>query len=161
MGITCSQHSPSPRHCHQLHPVPQGPPTHHSSSGSSTETGLGGRATLAAASGKGEEGSSPPCHPPLHTSERKVPRTPTAGAGKVSACHRQNQSAGNHPRRARVTSHPWERCRRGVRAVTVASGLSPLPRHKPGGEGHQPKSHRLAVVGESGQGQDQRRTAGP
>lgn len=138
-GITRSQRSPGPGLRCQLHPAPRGPPTH-SSSSSSTQPGSGGKAALAAASGKGEEGLSPPCHPPPRLSERKVPRTPAAGAGKVSACHRHNQRDGNHPRQARVTSHPWERCRRGVGAVTASHGANRAD------EGHLQKSTGLAAL---------------
>lgn len=165
MSITRSRCSPGPGLRCQLHPAPQGPPTRSNSSSSSTQPGLGGGATLAAASGKGEEGLSPPCHPPPHLSKRKVPRTPAAGAGKVSACHRQNQRDGNHPRQARVTSHPWECCRRGVGAVTASHGANRAD------EGHLQKSTRLAAPsipqaavgrGKSGQGQaiHQRTAAG-
>lgn len=139
-GITRSQRSPGPGLRCQLHPAPRGPPTHSSSSSSSTQPGSGGKAALAAASGKGEEGLSPPCHPPPRLSERKVPRTPAAGAGKVSACHRHNQRDGNHPRQARVTSHPWERCRRGVGAVTASHGANRAD------EGHLQKSTGLAAL---------------
>lgn len=141
-GITRSQRAPGPGLRRQLHPAPRGPPTR-SSSGSSTQPGLGGRAALAAASGEGEEGLSPPCHPPPRLSERKVPRSPADGAGKVSACHRQNRMDGNHLRPARVTSHPGERCRRGVGAVTASHGANRAD------EGHSQKSTGLAADGGS------------
>ena len=128
-GAAASAPWASPAPCAPLSAT--GPPTR--SSSSSAEPGLGGRAALAAASGKGEEGSSPPRHPPPRLRQRKVPRSPAAGAGNGAACRRQTRRDGNHPRQARVTSHPWERCRRRV---------PPPPTAQPGGRRAGAGKHR-------------------